>query len=136
MIHIKRNICLVAVSCTLLAGIPLQGVAQTGRTAKVQATQSNKITVSGTVLDKTTNDPLIGVSVVVKGVANDEDFVKGLYEKIVESDIYKEYMASSDNSYEYDRELWRKLYKTFVFNNEALDNVDRKSTRLNSSHIL
>ena len=42
--------------------------------------------------------------------ANDEDFVKGLYEKIVESDIYKEYMASSDN-------------KTFVFNNEALDNV-------------
>ena len=35
MIHIKRNICLVAVSCTLLAGIPLQGVAQTGRTAKV-----------------------------------------------------------------------------------------------------
>ena len=70
MIHIKRNICLVAVSCTILAGIPLQGVAQTGRTAKVQATQSNKITVSGTVLDKTTNDPLIGVSVVVKGVAN------------------------------------------------------------------
>ena len=70
MIHIKRNICLVAVSCTLLAGIPLQGVAQTGRTAKVQATQSNKITVSGTVLDKTTNDPLIGVSVVVIGVAN------------------------------------------------------------------
>ena len=70
MIHIKRNICLVAVSCTLLAGIPLQGVAQTGRTAKVQATQSNKIAVSGTVLDKTTNDPLIGVSVVVKGVAN------------------------------------------------------------------
>ena len=70
MIHIKRNICLVAVSCTLLAGIPLQGVAQTGRTAKVQATQSHKITVSGTVLDKTTNDPLIGVSVVVKGVVN------------------------------------------------------------------
>ena len=70
MIHIKRNICLVAVSCTLLAGIPLQGVAQTGRTAKVQATQNHKITVSGTVLDKTTNDPLIGVSVVVKGVTN------------------------------------------------------------------
>ena len=70
MIHIKRNICLVAVSCTLLAGIPLQGVAQTGRTAKVQTTQNHKITVSGTGLDKTTNDPLIGVSVVVKGVAN------------------------------------------------------------------
>ncbi|CDC51725.1 tonB-dependent receptor plug domain protein [Bacteroides finegoldii CAG:203] len=60
----------MAVSCTLLAGIPLQGVAQTGRTAKVQTTQNHKITVSGTVLDKTTNDPLIGVSVVVKGVVN------------------------------------------------------------------
>lgn len=36
----------------------------------MQTTQNHKITVSGTVLDKTTNDPLIGVSVVVKGVAN------------------------------------------------------------------
>ena len=54
---------------------------------------------------------------------NEADFVKTLCDKILESDIYKEYMASSDNSYEYDRELWRKLYKTFVFNNEALDNV-------------
>ena len=53
--------------------------------------------------------------------ANDEDFVKSLYEKIAASDIYKEYMASEDRSYEADRELWRKLYKTFVFNNEALD---------------
>ena len=53
--------------------------------------------------------------------ANDEDFVKALYDQIVASDIYKEYMASSDNSYDADRELWRKLYKTFVFNNEDLD---------------
>ena len=52
---------------------------------------------------------------------NDEDFVKALYDRIVASDIYKEYMASSDNSYDADRELWRKLYKTFVFNNEDLD---------------
>lgn len=54
---------------------------------------------------------------------NEDDFVKGLYEKIVESDIYKEYMASEDKSYECDRELWRKLYKTFIFNNEELDSV-------------
>ena len=44
---------------------------------------------------------------------------RGENEKLIEA--LKEYMASSDNSYEYDRELWRKLYKTFVFNNEALD---------------
>ena len=53
--------------------------------------------------------------------SNEEDFIKGLYEKILNSDIYKEYMASEENSYEADRELWRKLYKTFIFNNEALD---------------
>ena len=61
----------MAVSCALLAGIPVQkSMAQAGRTAKTQASQSSKITVTGTVMDKTTGDPLIGVSVVVKGVAN------------------------------------------------------------------
>jgi N utilization substance protein B len=52
---------------------------------------------------------------------NDEDFVKGLYEQIADSDIYKAYMASEDNSYAADRELWRKLYKTYLFNNAPLD---------------
>ena len=52
---------------------------------------------------------------------NEADFVKTLCDKILESDIYKEYMASSENTYEDDRELWRKLYKTFIFNNEELD---------------
>ncbi|MBO4985294.1 MAG: transcription antitermination factor NusB [Bacteroides sp.] len=61
------------------------------------------------------------VSVQKRSWSNDEDFVKSLYEKIIVSDIYKEYMASDDNSYEADREVWRKLYKTFIFNNEDLD---------------
>ena len=55
--------------------------------------------------------------------ANDQDFIKELYEKIVETDIYKDYMASDDHSYEADRELWRKLYKTYIFNNDSLDQV-------------
>ena len=55
--------------------------------------------------------------------ANDQDFVKELYEKIVGTDIYKDYMASDDDSYEADRELWRKLYKTYIFNNDSLDQV-------------
>lgn len=70
MKHIRRNICLMAVSCVLLASAPTQSMAQTGRTVRTQASQNQKIMVSGTVLDKTTNEPLIGVSVVVKGVAN------------------------------------------------------------------
>ena len=54
---------------------------------------------------------------------NDEDFIKNLYEQIVTSDIYKEYMEAETTSYEEDRELWRKLYKKFIFTNEALDTL-------------
>lgn len=54
---------------------------------------------------------------------NETDFVKGFYEQILQSDIYKEYMASETSSYEEDRELWRKIYKRIVFNNEKLDAV-------------
>ncbi|MCD8309842.1 MAG: transcription antitermination factor NusB, partial [Prevotellaceae bacterium] len=53
----------------------------------------------------------------------DEDFIKGLYEIIVGSNIYKEYMALPERSYEADRELWRKHYKTYVFNNEKIDQI-------------
>lgn len=54
---------------------------------------------------------------------NNQDFIKELYEKIIGSDIYKEYMASEDTSYETDRELWRKIYKNLIFNNESLDQL-------------
>ena len=54
---------------------------------------------------------------------NEAEFVKGLCEKIMASDIYKEYMASETSSYEEDRELWRKLYKRIIFNNDELDQV-------------
>ena len=54
---------------------------------------------------------------------NYSDFLRRLLDTIVESDIYKEYMSSSTSSYEEDRELWRKLYKNFIFNNEELDTL-------------
>ena len=54
---------------------------------------------------------------------NESEFVKGLCEKIMDSDIYKEYMESETSSYEEDRELWRKIYKRMIFNNEELDQV-------------
>ena len=49
------------------------------------------------------------------------DLLRRLLDKIEASDIYKEYMASGTSSYEEDQELWRKLYKTFIFENEELD---------------
>ena len=54
---------------------------------------------------------------------NESEFVKRLCEQIMDSDIYKEYMASETSSYEEDRELWRKIYKRIIFNNEELDQV-------------
>ena len=54
---------------------------------------------------------------------NEEEFIKKMYTKIVESDIYKEYMEAETSSYVEDRELWRKLYKNLIFNNEELDQL-------------
>ena len=44
-----------------------------------------------------------------------------LFEAIEASDIYKEYMESPEDDYATDRELWRKLYKTFIQENADLD---------------
>lgn len=46
-----------------------------------------------------------------------------LFETIETSDIYKDYMESPEDSYEADREVWRKLYKTFIQENNDLDTV-------------
>lgn len=52
---------------------------------------------------------------------NEQIYIKGLYDRIVESDIYKVYMESSEASYEEDKELWRKIYRNFIEKDEALD---------------
>ena len=51
------------------------------------------------------------------------DFLRRVLDNIEASDIYKEYMASEESSYEQDKELWRKLYKAFIFENEELDDL-------------
>ena len=51
------------------------------------------------------------------------DFVKHLFERIEESKVYQEYMAKETLSYEDDRELWRKLYRTFIAQNDEIDDI-------------
>ena len=58
-----------------------------------------------------------------KNWAEGQEFIKKLYEEIISSSIYKEYLAIEAPAYTDDRELWRKLYKTFIFNNEELDQL-------------
>ncbi len=51
------------------------------------------------------------------------EFVRGLLSQIEQSQIYKDYMANGEDSYEDDREVWRKLYKALVMENEDLDSL-------------
>ncbi len=54
---------------------------------------------------------------------NDKEFIRSKCNQIEQSEIYKEYMASDDCSYEADREVWRKLYKLFIQDNSELDSI-------------
>ena len=50
-------------------------------------------------------------------------FLGQIFETIESSETYKTYMARDEDSYEADRELWRKLYKTIITDNADLDAI-------------
>ena len=52
---------------------------------------------------------------------DDVEAVRKLCDQIEQSTIYKDYMAETDTGYEQDREVWRKLYRTLIQENEDLD---------------
>ncbi|MBR3860221.1 MAG: transcription antitermination factor NusB [Bacteroidaceae bacterium] len=54
---------------------------------------------------------------------DESDFVKRLFERMEQSEVYKEYMAKETLTYEDDRELWRKLYRTFIAQNDEIDEL-------------
>ena len=54
---------------------------------------------------------------------NEEEFVRTLYNKVVDSDFYREYMESGVDSYEEDRELWRKVYRHIIVDNDDIDGL-------------
>ena len=49
------------------------------------------------------------------------EFVRNLLTQIEQSQIYADYVADEDDSYEIDREAWRKLYKAIIMDNDNLD---------------
>lgn len=52
-----------------------------------------------------------------------ENYVRSLLEKILNSDIYAEYLANEVSDYDTDREFWRKIFKTFIYCEEQLDDL-------------
>ena len=55
--------------------------------------------------------------------ADEAEFVGKLLELMEQSQIYKDYMADENDSYEADREVWRRLYRTFIQENDDLDQL-------------
>ena len=51
------------------------------------------------------------------------EFVGKLLDMIEQSQTYKDYIASKEDSYAADRELWRRLYRTLIQDNDDLDSV-------------
>lgn len=54
---------------------------------------------------------------------DEEDFLRRVYSRIQQEECYMDYMESESSTYEEDRELWRKLYRTILCNNEELDGL-------------
>lgn len=49
-----------------------------------------------------------------------DSFIRNLLEKILDSDIYAEYLNNQTRTYESDREFWRKVFKQIICNTEEL----------------
>ncbi len=68
------------------------------------------------------NKALIDYQENRKGSWAEEDaFVKQLYTTFIESDVFLNYISKEDFSYEADREVIRKLYKTYICYNFNFD---------------
>jgi N utilization substance protein B len=51
------------------------------------------------------------------------EFIGKLFEQIEQSQLYKDYLESTEDSYAADRELWRRVYRTLIQENEDLDQL-------------
>jgi len=54
---------------------------------------------------------------------DEEDFLRRVYKQITEQEFYNDYMTSGESSFEEDREIWRKIYKNVLSNNDDLDAI-------------
>ncbi|MDR1258205.1 MAG: transcription antitermination factor NusB [Tannerellaceae bacterium] len=52
---------------------------------------------------------------------NDRDFLRGMLDTLLASDLYAAYLDDPDDSYDTDREFWRTAFRTFVCGNESFN---------------
>ena len=69
------------------------------------------------------NKQLLAFSNEKGSIWTDEDiFLKKILDQIISSDIYKEYLKSPD-TYESDKEFWRKIFKQYILASEELNEL-------------
>ena len=73
-----------------------------------------------------------------KSWADDEEFVRRLYNRIVESETYQEWMARTDEpTYEDDKMLWRHIYRRVIMEDEEMDHfLEEKSLFWNGDRFI
>lgn len=105
------------------------------RIAEVQQSRANRLHIQADVPTKFINNRFIvqlqkneqlqasQATQIIPWSEEEQEFLRRLYMQITEQEFYKEYLASSEDSYDEDRELWRKIYRHLLCNNEELDNI-------------
>lgn len=54
---------------------------------------------------------------------NQDAYTRNLLDTILASDVYKDYIGNTDESYDVDREFWRKVFKHIICTSEELYNL-------------
>lgn len=52
---------------------------------------------------------------------NHPDIVKGIYDQLIASEFYADYMNAPESSYAADKDIWRKIYKKLILTSEDFD---------------
>lgn len=69
--------------------------------------------------------------------ADEEEFVRALYNKVEESEFFQKYMETEISTYEEDRELWRLIYRHLICNNDMLSEIlEEKSVYWNDDKVI
>lgn len=89
---------------------------------EVQEEPSQKFAFNRFALQLAENRQLQKFVATQKQSWDDEpEFVGGLLSQIENTQCYKEYVASEEDDYNTDRELWRRLYRLLIQDNDTLD---------------
>ncbi|MBO5224878.1 MAG: transcription antitermination factor NusB [Parabacteroides sp.] len=51
----------------------------------------------------------------------EDDFIRIVLDLVLSSDLYKEYLANEDDSYETDKEFWRNIFKKVFCGNDSIN---------------